>query len=180
MAKDTENQRMTFTLLSNGTLSTAQLTKQLLTISNLKQNGTVFVQVEDEMGAKTILILQVNAFECPCEHKGKCNQKQDISYPVQPSDYYCQCEDPYKGDLCEIRPTGPNPCNELPCYPGLECSPLQDSEEFTCEECPPSFQGNGTHCELKPTEGLTEVIVIYIFLSVVLCVLATRVTTHDL
>ena len=153
MAEDPESQDMTFTLLSNGTLTTARITKQLLEISNLKQNGTVYVQVEDEMGAKNIFVLQVNAMECPCEHNGKCYQKQTITYPVQPSDYLCQCKDPYTGDLCEIRP---NPCDKLPCYPGLECSPAQNSEGFTCEECPPLFQGDGKQCELKETEGLTE------------------------
>ncbi|CAB4038658.1 latent-transforming growth factor beta-binding 4-like isoform X1, partial [Paramuricea clavata] len=155
MAVDPENQDMTFTLLLNGTLTTAQISKQLLTISNLKENGTVYVQVQDEMGAKNILILQVNAFKCPCVHNGKCYQNKTIVYPIQLSDYLCQCEDPYTGDRCEIRP---NPCNELPCYPGLECSIAQNSEGFTCEECPTLFEGDGKQCALKPTEEKSSVV----------------------
>jgi hypothetical protein len=153
MAEDPENQHMTFTLLSNGTLTTARITEQLLTISNLNKNGTVFVQVEDEIGGKTILILQVNAFECPCKHNGQCYQKSNISYAVQQSDYLCRCEDSYTGDHCE---NPPNPCEKLPCYPGLQCSRSPDSEEFTCEKCPPLFEGDGKKCELKSTKGLTE------------------------
>ncbi|CAB4026027.1 von Willebrand factor D and EGF domain-containing -like [Paramuricea clavata] len=155
MAVDPENQDMTFTLLSNGTLTTAQISKQLLTIPNVKENGTVYVQVEDEMGAKNILILEVNAFECPCVHNGKCYQNKSITYPVQPSDYLCECEDPYTGQRCEIRP---NPCEELPCYPGLNCSTAQNSEGFTCEECPTLFQGDGKQCELKANEEKSSVV----------------------
>ncbi|CAB4017966.1 von Willebrand factor D and EGF domain-containing [Paramuricea clavata] len=154
MAVDPENQDMTFTLLSNGTLITARISKQLLTITNLKENGTVYVQVQDEMDGKNILILQVNAFECPCVHNGKCYQSKSIAYPVHPTDYFCQCEDPYTGDRCEIRS---NPCDELPCYPGLECSTAQNSEGFTCEKCPTLFQGDGKQCELKPTEEKSSV-----------------------
>jgi hypothetical protein len=163
MAVDPENQDMTFTLLLNGTLSTARISKHLLTISNIKKNGTVYVQVQDEMGGKNILILQVNALECPCVHNGKCYQNKTIVYPVQPSDYLCQCEDPYTGDRCEIRP---NPCDELPCYPGLNCSTAQNSEGFTCEECPTLFQGDGKQCELKPTEGLEEIKLNYLFFAI--------------
>ena len=163
MAVDPENQDMTFTLLPNGTLSTARISKKLLTISNLKENGTVYIQVQDEMGAKNILIFQVNVFECQCVHSGKCYQNKTIVYPVQPSDYLCQCEDPYTGDRCEIRP---NPCDELPCYPGLNCSTAQNSEGFTCEECPTLFQGDGKQCELKPTEGLEEIKLNYLFFAI--------------
>ena len=150
-AVDPEGQRMTFTLLSNGTLTGVDLIKHLLTITNIKKNGTVNVQVEDEIGAKSILILQVIAFECPCMHNGKCYQKKNIVYPVHPSDYVCKCEEPYKGEHCEILP---NPCDEHPCYPGLQCSSVKNSEEFVCAECPPLFEGDGKKCELKPTEGL--------------------------
>ena len=150
-AEDPEGQNMIFTLLSNGSLTNVQFTKQrLLIISNIEQNGTVYVQVEDEIGAKTIFILRVNVFKCPCMHYGKCYQKKDIVNPLQPSDYLCQCENAYKGDRCEI---APNPCDEQPCYPGLKCSSSQNSEGSACADCPPLFEGDGKNCELKPTEG---------------------------
>ena len=153
-AEDPEGQDITFTLLSNGTLTTAQIMKQLVTISNITENGTVFVQVEDNMGAKNLLILKVNAFECPCKHDGKCIQKEGVSYPVQPSDYLCLCEERYYGSVCERRQ---NLCDELPCFPGLKCSFDQNSEDVTCEKCPPLFEGDGKQCELKSSEGLSLV-----------------------
>ena len=153
-AVDPEGQSMTFTLLlSNGTLKDVSFTKQSITITKIKKNGTVVVQVEDEIGAKSILIVQVIAFECPCLHNGKCYPKKHVTYPELPSDYLCECEDPYKGDRCEIEP---NPCDEQPCYPGLRCSSATNSEEFTCADCPPLFEGDGKKCELKPTKGLIE------------------------
>ena len=150
-AKDPEGQNMTFSLISNGTLTKAQITKQLVRIPDIKENGTIYVQVKDDMGAKTVLILEVNAFECPCKHNGNCIQKKNVLYPVQSSDYSCQCEEPYHGVICENRP---NPCDKLPCFPGLECSFDQNSEEINCEKCPPLFEGDGKQCKLKPTEGL--------------------------
>ena len=152
-AKDPEGQNITFTLLQNGTISLrkAQITKQgLLEINLGEQIGTVFIQAMDEMGAKSTLILHVNATRCPCEHNSKCYRKNTILYPVKASDYLCQCEEPYTGDLCEIRP---NPCNEEPCFPGLQCTAAQNADGFTCEDCPPSFEGDGKKCELDKTKG---------------------------
>ena len=153
-AEDPEVQNITFTLLSNGTLSKAQIINQLVTVPNITENGTIFVQVEDDMGAQNVLIINVNAFNCPCKHDGKCIQKEGISYPVKPSDYLCQCKEPYYGSVCETRP---NPCDELPCFPGLGCSFDQNYAYVTCEECPPLFEGDGKQCELKSTEGLREI-----------------------
>ena len=151
-ASDPEGQTLTFTLLQNGTISKAQITKQgLLGVTPGEKSGTVFIQVMDEMGAKSTLILHVNATQCPCKHNGNCYKRNTILYPVKASDYLCQCETPYKGDLCEI---APNPCYEQPCYPGLKCTPAQNSEGFTCEDCPPSFKGDGKHCELDNNQGL--------------------------
>ena len=149
-AEDPEGQNMTFNVLSNGSLTSAKFTAEVLIISNIKQNGTVYVEVEDEIGAKTIFVLRVIAFECPCMHHGKCLLQKSITNPVQPSDYLCQCENGYDGDRCEI---APNPCDELPCYPGLKCSSSGNSEGFVCADCPPLFEGDGKNCELKASEG---------------------------
>lgn len=151
MAKDPENHSIKFKLLLNGTISTAKILGHLLIIPKIKENGTVYVQVMDEMGAKTIIVIQILAFKCPCTHSGKCREKNNIAYPVRPSDYFCQCQDPYTGDQCEMMRL--NPCDDIPCYPGLDCFP-QNSEEFLCENCPPLFEGDGKQCILKFTQGM--------------------------
>jgi hypothetical protein len=163
-ADDPEEEDIVYILMSNGTLSTAQITEQgLLTVSDVKFNGTVYIRVEDERGAWNILILHVIAMQCPCENHGKCYRKQNIPYPVQPSHYCCQCEEPYTGHLCEIRP---NPCDEQPCYPGLKCLPAQNSEGFSCEDCPLLFKGDGKHCELNRTKGMLDIKNFYVFTNI--------------
>ena len=158
-AEDPEGQNITFTLLRNGTISLriSQISKEgFLDAYLADKHGTVFIQVDDDMGATNVLILHLNATKCPCEHNGTCHKNDTIFYPMQPSDYLCQCKEPYTGDLCEIRP---NPCKEQPCYPGLQCTTAQNSEGFTCEDCPPSFKGDGKQCELDNTQGLYEAFV---------------------
>lgn len=151
-AQDPEGQNITFTLSKNGTISLANITTQGFLDLNLREKTeTLFIQVEDVMGAKNVLILHVNAMECPCENDGTCVKKSTIIYPVQLSDYFCQCKKPYTGELCENRP---NPCEDQPCYPGLECSLAQNSEGFSCENCPPLFKGDGKQCELDSSQGL--------------------------
>ena len=155
-AEDPEGEKITFTLLDNGTISprSASITKDgLIDIPLSKRNGTVFVQVEDVMGGRNILILHVNAMQCPCEHDGRCEKNKTVEYPTKPSDYLCKCKVPYSGSLCEIRP---NPCDEQPCYSGLKCSSAKNSEGFTCEECPPLFEGDGKTCELDTTKGMKQ------------------------
>ena len=152
-AEDPEDKKITFTLLDNGTISlrSAFITKDgLIDLPLSKRNETIFIQVEDEMGGRNILILHVKAMQCPCKHDGKCYKRKTVEYPTKPSDYLCECKAPYSGSLCEIRP---NPCDEQPCYSGLKCSPAQNSEGFTCEECPPLFEGDGKTCKLHTTKG---------------------------
>jgi hypothetical protein len=150
-AEDPEGDNIVYTLMSNGTLTTAEITELgLLTVFDVSKNGTVYVKAEDGKGGENIFILNMRTMQCPCEHSGECFLKQNISYPVQPSHYSCHCKDPYTGRLCEIRI---NPCDEQPCYPGLMCFPAQTSREFTCEDCPPLFEGDGKHCELNRTNG---------------------------
>ena len=144
---------MMFTLLPNGTLSAVKLKKQVITISTIKRSGTLYIQVENEMGAMNILIIRVNAIKCPCAPHGKCYKNKTIPYAVHPSDYLCQCEKSYTGTLCETRS---NPCNEQPCYPGLKCLSSQNPEGFTCEKCPPLFEGDGKQCQVLPTQGLLD------------------------
>ncbi|XP_028406132.1 von Willebrand factor D and EGF domain-containing protein-like isoform X2 [Dendronephthya gigantea] len=156
-AEDPEDQKITFTLLENGTisLSSASITKDgRMDISLSGKNGTVYVQVEDVLGGRNVLILHVNAMQCPCEHGGKCYQKKSVKYPTTPSDYLCECKAPFSGNFCEIRP---NPCDERPCYLGLTCSLAQNSEGFTCETCPPLFKGDGKTCELDTTKEKNSV-----------------------
>ena len=153
IAEDREGQNITFTLLKNGTisLSLASITKSGYLVAKLvRKTGTLFIQAEDAMGAKNVLILRVNATECKCGRNGTCVKNPAILYPVQPSDYYCNCQRPFFGKLCENRP---NPCEDKPCYPGLECSLAQNSEGFTCEDCPPLFKGDGKRCELDTNQG---------------------------
>ena len=150
-AEDVDGEEIVYALLTNGTLITAQITeKGLLTLSNVTENGTVYIQAKDKSGAQNILILRVNAIHCPCEHSGRCHQRADVRYPIQPNNYFCQCEEPYTGQHCEVLQ---NPCDDQPCYPGLKCSLTQNSKAFTCEDCPPLFEGDGKHCELKRTPG---------------------------
>ena len=150
-AGDSTGKNMTYLLMSNGTFTNSRITKQgVLTIPALNESGTVYIQVEDEKGTRNILILQVKAMECPCKNNGKCYQNESIVYAVKTSDYFCECEKPYTGKMCEI---GPNLCDEEPCYPGLKCSAAQNSDGFTCEKCPPSFEGDGKNCKLSTTQG---------------------------
>ena len=132
-------------------MTTARLTKQKVIIPNVKENGTVYVQAEDAISAKNILILRVIAFKCPCEHNGICFQKKNISYPVQRSDYLCQCEEPYRSQKCELQP---KPCDKQPCFRGLKCFHDQNFVGFICEKCQKLFEGDGKQCILKTTEGL--------------------------
>ena len=152
-AQDPEGQNITFTLLRNGTirLRFAYIRKQVFLDTYPSKNETLFIQAEDAMGAKNVLILHVNVTKCPCEHDGICVKKSTIIYPVQLSDYFCQCKKPYTGEFCENRP---DPCKDQPCYPGLECSLAQNSEGFACESCPPLFKGDGKQCELDNNQGL--------------------------
>lgn len=124
-AEDHESHNLKFVLLLNRTLATAQITKKVLKIQNVRKNGTVYIQVEDEMGAKDLLLLQVVVITCACKHKGECYRKQNVTYPVQPSDYDCHCKEEFSGSLCETRPS---PCDKLPCFPGLQCTQAQSSD----------------------------------------------------
>ena len=102
-AEDVEGEEIVYALLTNGTLITAQITeKGLLTLSNVTDNGTVYIQAKDKRGVQNILVLNVNAIHCPYEHSGRCRQKGNISYPVQPNNYFCQCEEQYTGQHCEV------------------------------------------------------------------------------
>ena len=153
--------------MKNGTvgLISAYITKQgSLGLNLSEKNGTLIIQVEDAMGAKNVLLLQVNVKRCMCQHAGKCYKKSTIIYPVQLSDYFCQCKKPYTGDFCEVRP---NPCEERPCYPGLKCNFAQNSEGFTCEECPALFKGDGKQCELDTAKGLYMFCELYCYTVVV-------------
>jgi hypothetical protein len=153
-AEDPEGDQIIYELLSNGTLETAAITENgLLTITDVKMNGTVYIQAVDKRGATNYVIIQVKAIQCPCKNNGTCAQKRAISYAVLPSDFYCQCKGPFTGNFCETRP---NPCNQQPCYPGLRCSMARNSEGFSCEDCPPLFDGDGKYCELNRTEGLVS------------------------
>ncbi|XP_028418294.1 neurogenic locus notch homolog protein 1-like [Dendronephthya gigantea] len=153
-AEDDERHDLKFVLLSNGTFATAEITKRMLKISNVTKNGTVYIQVEDKMGAKSLLRLQVFVMKCPCKHDGECYQKQNVTYPVLPTDYYCQCHEQFSGSLCELRR---NPCDKLPCFPGLQCSQDQNSDGYSCEQCPPLFEGDGKQCKREETEDQSTV-----------------------
>ena len=153
-AEDPEGQNITFTLLRNGTITLrlAYITKDGFLRAHPNKNGTLFIQAEDEMGAKNILILHINITQCPCKNDGECYRNEKIIYPVKASDYLCRCKVQYTGNLCE---KNASLCNEESCFPGLKCSPSQNqSEGYECEKCPPSFTGDGRHCELNITKGM--------------------------
>ena len=145
-AVDPESHHFTYSLLANGTIKNAQLSRDGLLKIVVNKTGTVSIRVEDDLGAQRVLTLQVIAISCPCKNGGEC--KNSSSYPKHSSDYTCSCVAPYVGEQCESRP---DPCQEIPCFPGLKCSPTND--KFTCEECPKLFQGDGIKCELKPEGG---------------------------
>ena len=147
-AVDPENQHFTYSLLANGTIKNAQLSRDGLFTILVKETGSVSIRVEDDLGGQRVLTLQVIAIPCPCKNGGECKKKKSSLYPEHSSDYICQCVAPYVGEYCESRH---DPCQKLPCFPGLECSLISD--KFICEECPKLFQGDGIKCELKPEAG---------------------------
>ncbi|XP_028411917.1 neurogenic locus notch homolog protein 2-like [Dendronephthya gigantea] len=150
-AQDPEGEDISFVLTLNFTTANAQITELgLLTIFRLNNNVTVHIRVEDKKGGRNFFILEIIGMACPCENNGKCYIRPHITYPVKKSDYICHCEEPYTGRQCESRP---NPCGEQPCFPGLKCSSALNSEGFTCEKCPPLFEGDGKSCELKIIKG---------------------------
>ena len=145
-AIDPEAQNLNYSLLGNWT-ENARLSGNGLLIVFVKESGNVSVKVEDEMGGQSIFILQIIAMACPCKNNGVC-YKVKSSYPVDPSDYSCSCALPHVGKFCE---SVSDPCEQVPCFPGLKCSPT--GTNFTCEECPELFEGNGIKCNFIPAPG---------------------------
>ncbi|XP_028412360.1 neurogenic locus notch homolog protein 1-like [Dendronephthya gigantea] len=153
-ARDPEDEDLVFEVMSNGTLTTAEITENgFLTIPELKESGSVYILVKDKKNAQNFLVLNVKAMQCQCEQNGKCQKKQNVTYPVKRSDYICRCNEPFAGEKCEKRS---NPCREQPCFPGLKCSSALNSEGFTCEKCPPLFKGDGKYCELNNVKDVEK------------------------
>ena len=62
----------------------------------------------------------------------------------------CKCPEKYHGDgVSTCSPN--NPCDAVPCFLGLECTNANAS--YTCEKCPPFFDGDGINCVRNKSES---------------------------
>jgi cubilin len=58
--------------------------------------------------------------------------------------FTCQCPERYHGDGVSTCLSN-NPCDIVPCFPGLKCSRTSNGS-YGCEKCPPFFYGDGINC----------------------------------
>ena len=147
---DPEGQFLKYSLLPEGTINNAQLSRDGNLTMFVKNSGNVHIKVEDDLGGQNVINLKIIAIQCPCKNGGVCSKDKSFPYPTDPSAYACNCLAPFTGNLCEFRP---NPCDKFPCFPGLNCSLTNSVSGYICEECPKLFDGDGRNCVLKRTAG---------------------------
>ncbi|CAH1245436.1 SCUBE1 [Branchiostoma lanceolatum] len=92
---------------------------------------------------------------CSCRNGGRCNASNDlepsfVGYDERFVIQKCVCEEGYTGEQCE---SDIDACAENfdPCFPGVPCTDLPPpagmEDGFTCGDCPPGYEGNGTSCQ---------------------------------
>ncbi|PIK47011.1 putative von Willebrand factor D and EGF domain-containing protein [Apostichopus japonicus] len=86
------------------------------------------------------LYFELISNNCGCSHRGECVVSEEES-PKYDKQYLCQCEEGFKGSICEI---DIDECASNPCYPGVTCKNF--NAMYWCVGCPPGLTGDGRHC----------------------------------
>uniref|UniRef100_A0A8C4RBG3 Mucin-like protein n=1 Tax=Eptatretus burgeri TaxID=7764 RepID=A0A8C4RBG3_EPTBU len=143
---DVDSANVTFTL--NTTSTDINMTASGKLTWNPTSLEPVFAIVLANNGNATSQ-LALTLIVCGCKNNGTCDYDKRSSVEVGESNSFflvasCDCTQGYTGLDCS---KDLNPCENNPCFPGVNCIDIPaPSLDFKCGSCPDGLSGNGSKC----------------------------------